>query len=56
MWFALPGEINHWWRARHRMRIVGQDGNWRIEGEDAERAKLAFARRVGDRLEYEVEA
>ena len=54
MWFALPGEIDHWWRARHEMRIVGQDGNWRIEGEGAERAKLAFARRVGERLEYEV--
>lgn len=54
MWFALPGEIDQWWRARHEMRIVGQDGNWRIEGDGAERAKLAFARRVGERLEYEV--
>jgi hypothetical protein len=54
MWFALPGEIDRWWRARHEMRIVGQDGNWRIEGDSAERAKLAFAHRVGDRLEYEV--
>jgi hypothetical protein len=54
MWFALPGEINRWWRSRHRMRIVGQEGNWRVEGQDAERARLAFAIRVGDRLEYEV--
>jgi hypothetical protein len=36
------------------MRIVGQDGNWRIEGEGAEHAKLAFAQKVGERLEYEV--
>jgi hypothetical protein len=56
MWFALPGEINHWWRARREMRIVGEGDNWRIEGEGAERAKLAFARRVADRLEYEIEA
>jgi hypothetical protein len=54
IWFARPGEINQWWRARHDMRIVSQNGKWQIEGEGAERAKLAFARRVGDRLEYEV--
>jgi hypothetical protein len=52
IWSALPGEIACWWRARHRMRIVGQQGKWRIEGEDSERAKLAFAQIVGDRLEY----
>jgi hypothetical protein len=55
MWIALPGEINRWWRARQEMRVVGQGDNWRIEGEGAEHAKLAFARRVGDRLEYEIE-
>ena len=26
IWFALPGEIDRWWRARRKMRIVGQDG------------------------------
>ena len=54
VWFALPGEINRWWRARREMHIVGEDGNWRIEGEGAEHAKLAFARLIGDRLEYEI--
>ena len=54
IWFALPGEIDYWWRARREMRVVGQDGNWQIEGEGAEHAKLAFARRVGDRLAYEL--
>jgi hypothetical protein len=34
------------------MRIVGQDGNWRIEGEGAEHATLAFARIVDDQLKY----
>ena len=56
IWFALPGEIDRWWRARHKMRIVGQDGNWRIEGGGAEQARLAFARMAGDHLEYELEA
>jgi hypothetical protein len=36
------------------MHIVGQDGEWRIEGKGAEHAKLAFARVVGDQLKYEV--
>src|SRR5262249_39332528 len=55
IWFALPGEINRWWRARQQMCIVGHRGNWRIEGQEADNAKLAFARLVDDRLEYEVE-
>jgi hypothetical protein len=52
IWSALPGEIACWWRARHRMRIVGQRGKWQIEGEGSEHAKLAFAQIAGDRLEY----
>jgi hypothetical protein len=56
IWFAVAGEIDHWWRARSKMRVVDHDGKWRIEGPEAERAKLAFARVVGDRLKYEVEA
>lgn len=56
VWFAVAGEIDHWWRARSKMRLADQDGKWRIEGPGAERAKLAFAKVVGDRLEYEVEA
>jgi hypothetical protein len=54
LWFALPGEIDRWWRARNEMRIVGREGDWRIEGEDAGRARLGFAQRVGDRLEYKI--
>jgi hypothetical protein len=56
IWFALPGEIDGWWRSRSKMRLVDHDGEWRIEGPGAERAKLAFAKVAGDRLEYEVEA
>jgi hypothetical protein len=56
VWFAVAGEINEWWRSRSRMRVVGRDGKWRIEGPGAERAKLAFAKVAGDGLEYELEA
>lgn len=55
IWFAVAGEIDHWWRSRSKMRLVDHNGKWRIEGPGAERAKLAFAKVVGDRLEYEVE-
>jgi hypothetical protein len=55
LWFALPGEVDQWWRARSKMRVVKHDGQWRIVGPCAERAKLAFAREAGDHLEHELE-
>ncbi len=54
IWFAVPGDIDNWWRARSKMNVVSHDGAWRIEGPGAERAKLAFATIVGDRLEYQI--
>ena len=53
LWFALPGEIDSWWRARNRMSLVNDNGSWRIVGEGAERAVLAFAREVDGQLIYE---
>lgn len=53
LWFALPSEIDNWWRARSRMSIVNDNGSWQIIGEGAERAVLAFARVVDGRLVYE---
>lgn len=54
MWFALPGEVDTWWRARSQMSLVRLAGGWRIEGRGAERAALAYARDRGDHIEYEV--
>jgi hypothetical protein len=53
LWFALPGEIDSWWRARNRMSLVNDNSSWRIVGEGAERAVLAFAREVDGQLIYE---
>jgi hypothetical protein len=53
LWFALPGEIDAWWRDRSRMRLVRHKAGWRIEGEGAERAVLAFAADAGDHVEYQ---
>lgn len=54
LWFALPGEIDTWWRARSKMSVVKDGDGWRIEGEGAERAALAFARLVDGQLVYEL--
>jgi hypothetical protein len=53
IWLALPSEIDHWWRARSEMSIVPHGDSFRIEGEGAERAVLAFATSVNGRLVYE---
>jgi hypothetical protein len=56
LWFALPGEVDQWWRDRSKMRIVNHAWQWRIEGPGAERAVLAFARAAGEHVEYEMSA
>ena len=53
LWFALPRDIDSWWRARNRMSIVKDGESWRIVGEGAERALLAFAKVVDGQLIYE---
>lgn len=54
LWFALPGEVDQWWRQRRAMRLVKAADQWRIEGPGAERAVIAFAKLAGNRIEYEV--
>lgn len=53
MWAALPGDVDRWWRARHQMRLVRKGPGWAIEGVGSERAKIAYARLVDDRVVYE---
>ena len=52
LWFALPGEIDEWWRARNQMELVVRNGKWRIEGEGSERARIAYATVANDRITY----
>ena len=54
LWFALPREIDSWWRARNQMSVVKDGGSWKVAGEGAERAALAFAKVVDGRLVYEL--
>jgi len=52
LWMALPGEINRWWRNRQRMTLVESADGWRIEGQDSERARIAYATIEDGRLVY----
>ena len=54
LWAALPSEINRWWRHRAQLTLVRDQDDWRIEGPDAERARVAFASLEGDRVVYTV--
>ena len=53
IWSALPSEINAWWRARSRMSVVKEGASWRIVGDGAEHAVLAYAKNVDEKLVYE---
>ena len=53
IWFALPREVNRWWRARSRMRLVRRGGSWIIEGPLKEKATVAYATLQDDCLKYE---
>ncbi len=55
LWFALPVEINSWWRNRAQMGLVQRDGEWRIVGPDSERARIAFATLQDGRIMYRVQ-
>jgi hypothetical protein len=55
LWIALPGEVDLWWRARDRMKLVYHNQKWRIEGEDSQRARIAYAILEGDRITYSFE-
>lgn len=55
-WFAPPSEVNRWWRERSRMRLVEENGAWRIEGPGKERARIAYASLVGEKIRYTVAA
>lgn len=55
VWLALPREIDGWWRARSQMRLLKDGHSWRVEGEQADRAVLAYAKNVNGKLVYELE-
>ncbi len=55
IWWALPGEINVWWRQRARLQLTKEGNKWKIEGDGSERAKVAFARLEAGNLRYRID-
>jgi predicted glycosyltransferase len=53
-WIALPGQVNDWWRERSQMKLVRDNGKWRIEGQGKERARIAYAAVNGDKIVYSI--
>jgi len=53
-WVALPREVDAWWRARAEMSLVRDGSGWRIEGDRADEAVLAFACEREGQLHYEL--
>ena len=55
IWFALPREVNRWWRDRNQMRLVQRNGRWEIDGPGKERARIAYAYSDGQHVTYRIE-
>jgi hypothetical protein len=55
LWFALPRDVDRWWRHRSRMELTHDGERWCIAGPDSDRARVAHARLVGGRVVYSVE-
>jgi microsomal dipeptidase-like Zn-dependent dipeptidase len=51
-WIALPGEVADWWRLRSELNLVTREGRLQIEGKGSERARIAYATIVDEKLVY----
>jgi hypothetical protein len=54
-WLALPRDVSDWCRQRRQMKLVRDNGAWRIEGPAKERARIAYATLDAGRISYEIE-
>jgi hypothetical protein len=52
LWIALPGDVDIWWRQRSEMTIVPDEHGWRIEGDGADRARIAYATLQNDEVTF----
>jgi hypothetical protein len=52
LWIALPGEVDDWWRQRSQMALVPDEDGWKIEGDGAERARVAYATLQNNQITY----
>jgi hypothetical protein len=52
LWITTPGEVDQWWRQRAQLKLVENDGDWKIEGEGKERARVAYATEQDGKLRF----
>lgn len=54
VWLALPREVDEWWRTRDQMEVVRDKGSWVVTGPQSDRARIAFARIVDDKVMFQL--
>lgn len=54
LWFALPQEIDRWWRLRSKMSVAGDGESRQVRGEGSDQAVVAYARNVSGKLTYDI--
>jgi len=52
IWTPLPREVAAWWRARSKMNLTFEHGEWRVQGEGCERACVGYASVAGKEVTY----
>jgi hypothetical protein len=55
VWIPTPKEVDRWWRQRANMTLIEDRNGLRIEGEDSERACVAYASEKEGRLVFTLE-
>lgn len=55
VWTPLPREVAEWWQQRSQMKLVQEDGRWRVEGPGKERARIAYACVADDQVTYSLQ-
>jgi hypothetical protein len=55
VWIALPREVDDWWRARRKMKLIQNNGTWKICGTQAGRARVAYASLQNGQVVYRVD-
>ena len=50
LWIPTAGQVAQWWRERANMTLIEDRDGIRIEGEGAERARIAYASEADGRL------
>lgn len=55
VWIALPRDVDDWWRARRKMKLIENNGAWKISGRQAGRARVAYASIQDGRVVYRVD-